>query len=94
MVVTNLPRSERFKKENVILIGIIPGPLEPPLHMNSYLKLMVDELNKLWEVGIQVSSPDLSQPIILKAMVPVIFLLVGRYPVFVGICPNWAVPSV
>lgn len=47
MVVTNLPRSERFKRENLILVGIVPGPSEPPLHMNSYLKPLVDELNLL-----------------------------------------------
>jgi len=27
--IMNLPREERFKKENMILIGIIPGPKEP-----------------------------------------------------------------
>ncbi len=68
MVVTNLPRAERFRKENVILVGIIPGPSEPPLHMNSYLKPLVDELNQLWERGIQVTCPDLPQPITLKAV--------------------------
>ena len=25
----NLPRNERYKPENIILIGIIPGPKEP-----------------------------------------------------------------
>ena len=67
LVVTNLPRSERFKKENVILAGIVPGPSEPPLHMNSYLKPLVDELNELWEKGIQVASPDIPHPVTLKA---------------------------
>lgn len=67
MVVTNLPRSIRFKKENVILVGIVPGPSEPPLHMNSYLKPLVDELNSLWRVGIRVSSPDVSQPLTIRA---------------------------
>ena len=62
LVVTNLPRAERFRKENVILVGIIPGPSESPLHMNSYLKPMVDELNQLWEHGMQITSPDLPQP--------------------------------
>ena len=30
-VILNLPRSVRFKPENMIIIGIIPGPDEPPL---------------------------------------------------------------
>ena len=29
LAVTNLPRDERFKPENVILCGIISGPKEP-----------------------------------------------------------------
>lgn len=49
MVILNLPRSLRFKEENVLLIGIIPGPAEPSLHLNSYLKPLVDELLELDE---------------------------------------------
>lgn len=29
LVLTNLPRSEHFKRENIFLAGIIPGPCEP-----------------------------------------------------------------
>ena len=29
LVILNLPRHERYKDENVILAGIIPGPKEP-----------------------------------------------------------------
>ena len=32
-VVQNLPRAERFKFENILLVGIIPGPNEPKKHM-------------------------------------------------------------
>ena len=31
-VVQNLPRSERFKFENILLAGVIPGPQEPRKH--------------------------------------------------------------
>ena len=41
----NLPRSERFKLENVMLVGIIPGPHEPKLTINSYLQPLVAEWN-------------------------------------------------
>ena len=44
LVVNNLPRSQRFKLNNVILVGVIPGPNEPKLTMNSYLEFLVDEL--------------------------------------------------
>lgn len=91
MVVTNLPRSERFKTENVILVGII---FEPPLHMNSYLRPLVDELIKLWCEGIQVHSPDHPHPITLKAVLHVIFLLAGRSFGSVDTPPKWVVRSV
>ena len=37
LVIFNLPREERFTIENIILLGIIPGPSEPKKTMNSYL---------------------------------------------------------
>ena len=46
-VVLNLPREIRFKKENVILIGLIPNMAkEPPT--NSFMKPLVDELLTAW----------------------------------------------
>ena len=48
MVVTNLPREERFKPENLIVVGIIPGPKEPKHHINSFLQ-PVDDLIDLWD---------------------------------------------
>ena len=58
MVLMNLPRAERFKPENVLLVGIIPGPHEPRHNINSYLKPLVAELNILWSNGIQVQLPE------------------------------------
>ena len=46
--ILNLPRHERFLQENVLLLGIIPGPKEPSLHINSYLRPLVDEVKLLW----------------------------------------------
>ena len=45
----NLPREERFKPENVIIVGIIPGPKEPRGNINSFLKPLVDELIDFWD---------------------------------------------
>ena len=56
MVIFNLPREVRYKRENVILIGLIPGPKEPPLSINSYLTPLVSELLKLWN-GVQMPVP-------------------------------------
>ena len=45
--VLNLPRYLHYKCENVILVGIIPGPHEPK-SINSFLKPLVDEPLILW----------------------------------------------
>ena len=42
--VINLPRQLRFKPENIIVVGLIPGPTEPKLSINTFLKPLVDEL--------------------------------------------------
>lgn len=49
LVIMNLPREERFKPENLIVAGIIPGPKEPKLHINSFLQPLVDDLIDLWD---------------------------------------------
>lgn len=43
LVILNLPRSEQFKLQNVILAGMIPGPNEPA-DINSFLFPLVDDL--------------------------------------------------
>ena len=54
LTVLNLPRSERFKKKNIILIGIIPDmKTEPPT--NTFLKPLVSELQEAWN-GIFMTS--------------------------------------
>ena len=59
LVILNLPRTVRFKPENIIIVGIIPGPNEPKAsEMNSYLRPLVKELNALWTDGIQVFRPS------------------------------------
>ena len=49
-VVTNLPRSERFKRENLLLIGIIPSMKKEP-KTNTFLEPLVDELITAWHQG-------------------------------------------
>ena len=46
--ILNLPRSERYSSDNVVLLGVIPGPKEPDLTINSFLEPLVDELLQLW----------------------------------------------
>ena len=47
LTIMNLPRSERYKPENVILVGILPGPSEPS-DINSFLDPLVKELKTFW----------------------------------------------
>lgn len=64
MVVLNLPREERFKEENLIIVGLIPGPKEPKIHVNSFLDPLVDELLQLWE-GVQLPNSQTLRAAIL-----------------------------
>ena len=43
--VLNLPRKLRYLQDNIVLVGVMPGPKEL---MNSYLKPLVEELKLLW----------------------------------------------
>ena len=54
LTVLNLPRKLRYKRENTILVGIIPGPHEPKLNINSFLKPLVEEMLQLWN-GLKMS---------------------------------------
>ena len=56
-VVQNLPRSERFKFENVILVGIILGPKEHKRRINSFQSPIVDDLQNL-HTGIIIYNPN------------------------------------
>ena len=53
LAIMNLPRGERFKRENIIVVGILPGPGEPS-SLNPFLVPVVAELNELWSDGIEV----------------------------------------
>ena len=46
--VFNLPRQSRYKLHNICLVGIIPGPCEPQLTVNKYIKPLVEELKDFW----------------------------------------------
>ena len=47
--ICNLPHNVRFKKENMLTLGILPGPKEVKSHhINHYLSPIVNELLELW----------------------------------------------
>lgn len=52
----NLPPTMRYKKENICLYGIMPGPAEPSTtEMNHFLRPLVDEMKDFWH-GITFES--------------------------------------
>lgn len=55
LVILNLPRRERFKWENVIVVGIIPSMDCEPKTLNEFLKPAVTELKALWK-GLRLTS--------------------------------------
>ena len=67
MALMNLPRTERFKPENVFLIGVIPGPHEPKLNINTYLQPLVAELRALWEHGVSIKAHGLTSTQVFRA---------------------------
>jgi len=48
LVMLNLPRNQRYKMENIIIVGIIPGPKEPKLTMNLYIGPLVQDLQSAY----------------------------------------------
>ena len=53
--ICNLPRNVRFRPENMLILGILPGPNEVSLHkINHYLSPIITELETLWE-GITIN---------------------------------------
>ena len=60
--VLNLPSTLRYKLHNICLIGIIPGPNEPEITVNSYIKPLVNDLLQFWNgVELMVQSTILEK---------------------------------
>ena len=51
----NLPRKERYNRENMILVGIIPA-MKKELPTNTFLAPLVAELLEAWQKGFQMTS--------------------------------------
>ncbi|SMN01974.1 hypothetical protein SPONN_281 [uncultured Candidatus Thioglobus sp.] len=67
LCIINLPRGVRFKRENVILLGLIPGPSEPSV-INSYIAPHVSDFLSLWD-GVNFLTSDHSHQIIRGALI-------------------------
>jgi Transposase family tnp2 len=59
LICLNLPPDIRYKPEHMCLVGIIPGPHEPPLTtLNHYLTPLVDDFLDFWHPGVRFSRTD------------------------------------
>ena len=96
LTVLNLPYHLRFKREFVILAGIIPGPREPKRDINSYLRPLVGELLDLWNgVSMPVLGEDKEKNIRCALIVwHVICQHHGKHVVFSVTLLSLDVPSV
>src|SRR5256885_1918132 len=57
-IICNLPREVRFKKENMLILALLPRPNEVKLHkINHYFVLIVDELLEFWS-GVNLSLSE------------------------------------
>ncbi|XP_071143344.1 uncharacterized protein [Mytilus edulis] len=54
-VILNLPRNERFKLKNVVLIAIIPDMGKEP-SLQTFLDPLIDELKSVWTYGFSSNS--------------------------------------
>ena len=55
LTIQNLPSAIRNRPENIVLVGIVPGPNEPHLTLNSYLAPLKDELLSAWNNGMEIT---------------------------------------
>ncbi len=65
LTVMNLPRKVRFKQENVILVGLIPGPKEPKHDINAFLTPLVEELLNFWK-GVKMRVFSFSESVLIR----------------------------
>ena len=56
--ILNLPRKERYKLENVILLGIIPNLTKEPSTLEYLLRPLIEELKIFYEDGIHLPKTD------------------------------------
>ncbi|SMN01286.1 hypothetical protein SPONN_2359 [uncultured Candidatus Thioglobus sp.] len=67
LTIMNLPRRIRFRQENAVLIGLIPGPKEPKRDVNTVLGPLVEELLKFWD-GVKMTIFSDSASVLVRCV--------------------------
>ena len=57
LTIVNFPRKERYKRENIILAGLMPSLENEPGSLNSFISPLVRELQALWK-GVRLYVSD------------------------------------
>ena len=65
--IISLPRELRYKPENILIVGLMPGPREPQHKVNSFLRPLVSELLDFFE-GVPMSVYDESETHIIRCL--------------------------
>ena len=84
--ILNLPQAERYKIENTIVAGLMPGPNEPK-RINPFLKPIVDDLLHLWK-GISVCGKDSYLCVLHCFVLFLIYQQHGKFVVFQDLKQN------
>lgn len=67
LTLLNLPRELRFKRENTIIVGVMPALGKEPKHVNHYLKPLVEDLKTLWNPGVPIRTHEHPDGITVRA---------------------------
>jgi len=58
LCIVNLPRGERFRQQNVLIVGVIPAFEHEPDNLNPFLKPLVAELQEFWKPGVRLYTAE------------------------------------
>ena len=81
--IMNFPREYRFKRENILPIGIIPSSQEPKHDINSLLEPLVQELFQ-FQVGLPMSVNLSTQEVTLDVYCCVSLVIYQQLQNYVG----------
>ena len=68
LAILNLSRRERFRWENIIVVGIVPSLNSEPKNLNEFLEPAIKELRSLW-IGVKLKSALSRIPLTFRAAV-------------------------
>ena len=73
LVISNIPREQRFKWENIIVTGMVPEMSKEPESLNTFLAPIVDELKVFWiGVKLKTSQSKIPQTYLASADLPAV----------------------